>query len=95
MSSFGGLDGFGMGDLGFDPDALGGVLDDIKNEAGGLMDAASAAMDAVQQLQGLASLSDLASVGNPIKPLADQAASIGKVGDALKGIADGLKALTG
>jgi len=95
VSSFGGLGGFGVGDLGFDPGALGGVLDDIKNEAGGLMDAASAAMDAVKQLQGLASLGDLASAGNPIKPLADQAASVGKVGDALKGIAGGLKALTG
>jgi len=95
VSPFGGLDGFGLGDLGFDPGALGGLLDDIKNQAGALMDIANAAMDAVGQLQALASLGDLASVGNPVKPVADQIGAVTKAGEALKGIAGGLQALTG
>jgi hypothetical protein len=95
VSSFGGLGDFGAGDLGFDPGALGDVLADVQNQAGALMDAASAAVDAVDKLQSLANLGNLANVGNPIKPVADQVGAVKSAGEVLKGIAGGLKAITG
>jgi hypothetical protein len=91
VSSFGGLDGFGLGDLGFDPGALGDVLGDIAGAAGDIMAAASAALDAVDKLQALANLASLGSQGNPIKPLADQAGNLQSIGDAMKGLGKGLK----
>ncbi len=72
VSAFGGLDGFGLGDLGFDPDALGGVLSDIQDAASDLTDLADAALDAVAQLEALSNLANLADFANPIKPLADE-----------------------
>jgi hypothetical protein len=95
VSAFGGLDGFGLGDLGFDPGALGDVLGDIAGAAGDIMDAANAALDAVDKLKALASLGNLASVGNPIKPVADQAASVKNLGGALKDLAGAIKGITG
>jgi hypothetical protein len=91
VSSFGGLGDFGLGDLGFDPGALGDVLGDIAGAAGDIMSAASAAMDAVDKLKSLANLASLGSMGNPIKPLADQAGSLSAIGDAMKGLGKGLK----
>jgi len=91
VSSFGGLDGFGLGDLGFDAGALGDVLGDIAGAAGDIMSAASAAMDAVDKLKSLASLASLGSMGNPIKPLSDQAGNLQGIGDAMKGLGKGLK----
>lgn len=90
VSAFGGLGDFGLGDLGFDPGALGGVLGDITSAAGDIMSAASAALDAVDKLKALASLGNLASVGNPVKPLADQAGALGSIGEAMKVLGKGL-----
>ena len=90
VSAFGGLGDFGLGDLGFDPGALGGVLGDITSAAGDIMSDASAALDAVDKLKALASLGNLASVGNPVKPLADQAGSLGSIGELMKGLGKGL-----
>jgi phage protein U len=45
VSPFGGLGDFGLGDLGFDPGGLGGVLSDIADQAGTVMDAVDAAVD--------------------------------------------------
>ena len=95
VSTFGGLDGFGLGDLGFDPDALGDVLGDVADQAGSIAEAASAAMDAVQKLQSLANLGNLADVGNPLKPVTEQVGAVKGAGETLKGIAAGLKAITG
>jgi len=100
VSGFGGLGGglgdlggLGLGDLGFDPAALGGVLDDIAAQAGAIMDAADAAMGALDKLSALANLADLASFSNPIKPVADKAADVAsiaqgfdKVGELAKGL---------
>jgi hypothetical protein len=83
VSAFGGLDDFGLGDLGFDPGALSDVLGDIADAAGGIMDAANAALDAVEKLQALANLANLGSVGNPIKPLVDQAGALQSVSESL------------
>src|SRR6185436_12739106 len=49
VSAFGGLDDFGLGDMGFDAGALGDVLSDIQDQAGAVMDAVDSAIDAVGQ----------------------------------------------
>ena len=88
VSAFGGLDGFGMGDLGFDLGALGDVMSAIEEQAGALGGLADAAMAAVDQLQALASLADLGDLGNPLKPLADQVGSLGSIASELTGLKD-------
>lgn len=95
VSKFGGLDDFGLGDLGFDPSAIGGVLENIADQANSIMETASAAMEAVQKLEALANLGKLADLGSPLKPVTEQVGEVSKIGDALKGIAGGLKAITG
>jgi hypothetical protein len=82
VAAFGGLDDFGLGDLGFDPGALGDVLSGIADQAGQVMAMADAALGAIEKLQELAKLADLAnlgSLGNPAQPIVD---ALGKV-DAL------------
>ena len=79
VSAFGGLDGFGLGDLGFDPGALGDVLSEIQDQAGAVMEAVDAAVDAVQQLSSLAGLADLASISNPLTPLASKVGELGQL----------------
>ena len=82
VSAFGGLGEFGVGDLGFDPGALGDVLSDVADQAGALMEMADAALNVIDQLQDLAALADLAnlgSIGNPAQPVVD---ALGQV-DAL------------
>jgi len=95
LSTFGGLDGFGVGDLGFDTDALGGVLDDVEGAAGDIISAADSALSAVQQLSALANLTDLGNVGNPIKPLVDKVGDLGSIVPAVQGLASTIKGLTG
>jgi hypothetical protein len=80
VSAFGGLGDFGLGDLGFDPGALGDVLSDVQSQAGALGELADAALAAVDQLQALANLADLGDLGNPVKPLADQVGTAGAFG---------------
>jgi phage protein U len=90
LGGLGDLGGFGLGDLGFDPAALGGVLDDIAAQAGSIMDAADAAMGALDKLSALANLADLAGFANPIKPVADKAAEVAEVAkgfDKVSGLA--------
>lgn len=95
VSSFGGLGDFGLGDLGFDPGALGDVLDEIQDQAGALADLADAALDAVEQLEALADLADLGNVANPIRPLAEQADAAGELGSALGGLSGLIGEITG
>lgn len=93
VSAFGGLGDFGMGDLGFDPGALGGVLGDIANQAGALMDAANAALDVVQKLEGLANLANLADIQNPVKPLTDKVGDLSSIAEPMKNLAGALDSL--
>jgi hypothetical protein len=82
VSSFGGLggvDGFGLGDLGFDAGALGGVLDDVANVAGEVMDAVDTALDAVGQLSALADLANIANIGNPLGPVTEKVGELGNL----------------
>lgn len=77
LSSFGGLDDLGLGDVGFDD--ISGVLDDIAEQASAVTEAADAALQAVEAAQALASLAgglDLDSLTNPLKPLTDRVASL-------------------
>ena len=95
LEPFGGLGGFGLGDLGFDPGALGDVLGEIQDQAGAVLDAADAALSAVEQLSSLASLADLASLSNPLSPILDTASQLAQVGPAAKGLLDALRGLSG
>jgi phage protein U len=93
VSAFGGLDDFGLGDMGFDPGALGDVLGDIVDQAGGLMDAVDAAMDVVKTLDALAGLASIGDIGNPIKPLSDKVGELSSLGDSVGGLAASIKSL--
>lgn len=78
LSGFGGLDDFGLGDLGFDTDLL-GELGDL---AGDLADAVDSALDAVDALGALAGLADLDYDGL-LDPVNDVSASLDEVGGRL------------
>jgi hypothetical protein len=95
LAQFGGLDDFGLGDLGFDPGALAGIAGEIADQAGAVMGAIDGALDAVEGLASLASLGDLSSLANPLKPLTDAADGLagvgGKVGEALSQLGGLLK----
>lgn len=95
LSSFGGLDGFGVGDMGFDPGSLGDIAGSIAGAAGGIADLAEKAASVVGQLSSLANLGNLANMGNPVKPVADQVGKAQQLGTALKTIGDAVKAITG
>jgi hypothetical protein len=93
VSSFGGLGDFGVGDLGFDPGALGDVLSAVADQAGAVMGAVDSAISAVEQVSALANLADLGSIGNPVKPVTDalggisgMAPAVAKIGDAVRGL---------
>lgn len=63
LSSFGGLDDFGVGDLGFDTDMLG----DLANAAGDIAGAVDAAMSAIDTLSALAG--GALNVGSILEPM--------------------------
>lgn len=90
VSAFGGLGDFGVGDLGFDPGALGDVLSEIADQAGAVMDAVDSALDAVQQLSSLSSLADLASISNPLAPLVSKVGDLGKLSEPVAGLTKAL-----
>jgi phage protein U len=90
VSAFGGLDGFGLGDLGFDAGALGDLLSEIQDQAGAVMDAVDAAVDAVQQLASLASLADLANIANPLMPLTSKVGELGQLSEPVAGLTTAL-----
>ena len=83
LEGFGGLDDFGLGDLGFDAP---GLLDDLQNLAGDVAGAVDAALDAVQALDALSSLDGLSADGllGPMGTAVDNLGQAGeKFGDAL------------
>ena len=86
VSAFGGLGDFGLGDLGFDPGALGDVLNEIQDQANAVMDAVDSALDAVEQISALANLADLASITNPMRPLTSKIGELGSLGPAVGGL---------
>ncbi len=86
VSAFGGLDDFGVGDLGFDTDILG----DIEDLAGEVAGAVTDALDVIDQLGALAGLGDL-QLGGFLSPMGDVAESVrgigGRFGDAARNVA--------
>jgi hypothetical protein len=78
VSGFGGLDDFGLGDLGFDTDILG----DIQDLAGDVAGAVNQALDAVAALESLASLAtsgglDFAGILDPLNQAVENVRGIG------------------
>jgi hypothetical protein len=92
VSGFGGLDEFGVGDLGFDA-GLDDLLAGIEDQAGVLTGALDAALDAVDQLGSLAALGDLGDLGNPLQPLTETLDQVAGVGPQVAGILDSLRQL--
>ena len=95
VSAFGGLDDFGLGDMGFDTDALADMASQIADQAGELMDAVDAVSGAIDQLSALASLGDLGSVGNPAQPVSDALSGLAANAGSLTAIADAAAKLAG
>jgi hypothetical protein len=75
VSGFGGLDDFGLGDLGFDTDIMG----DLADLAGDIAGAVDGALDAVAALDALSGLGDL-SLDGPLQPLDSVAQGLGEAG---------------
>ncbi len=90
VSGFGGLDDFGLGDLGFDTDIM-GDLTDLADDLAGAVDAV---MDAADQLQALAALSSI-DVGGPLAPLGDTVGAVGSLAGGFGDIASSLAGLLG
>jgi phage protein U len=95
VSAFGGLDDFGLGDMGFDVGALGDVMGAIADQAGAVMDAVDAALDAVEQLQALASLADLGNFANPVRPVTEKLGELSALGTAVADLGGAVKDLLG
>jgi len=93
VAPFGGLGGFG--DLGFDPGALGDVLSDVSGLAGDVMGAVDGALDAIEQLQALTGLADIAAVGNPLAPVTERVGELSSVGGAVGDLGSAVDLLTG
>lgn len=77
ISAFGGLDDFGMGDLGFDTDIM-GDLSDLAGDVAGALDDALGVLDQLSALANLDGLSvdgilqPMQDVGNKVAPVASQ-----------------------
>jgi hypothetical protein len=90
VSGFGGLDDFGLGDLGFDTDIM-GDLSDLADQAAGAVDAV---MDAADQLQALAALGSI-DVGGPLEPLGEAVGGVTEVASTFASISASLAGLLG
>jgi hypothetical protein len=90
VSGFGGLDDFGLGDLGFDADIMGDIAAIAEDVAG----AVDAVMEMADQLSALAALSDI-DVGGPLQPLSDVVGNVGKAAETFKNISASLTELVG
>jgi hypothetical protein len=87
VSAFGGLDEFGLGDLGFDTDVLG----DLQSLADDVAGAVDSALDAIDQLSALANLDGL-SLGGFLEPLNQQVGGVSQTGS---NFGDGARRATG
>lgn len=92
LDSFGGLDDFGVGDLGFDTDILG----DISDLAGDIASAVDQAMGAIDALQSLASLAGgLPDASGLLGPLSGSIDEIARMGETFRGATGSLGAVFG
>jgi len=90
ISGFGGLDDFGLGDLGFDTDIMG----DLTDLAGDLSGALNDALGVLDALEGLAGLDGL-SVGGILQPIQDVSNSVSPLASAFKDSLSSLSDLFG
>ena len=90
ISGFGGLDDFGLGDLGFDTDILG----DLQDLAGDIAGAVDAALDVIDALSALTNLDGLA-LGNFMEPITNTTNEISDIASQFKDAARGLGDLFG
>lgn len=88
IEGFGGLDDFGLGDLGFDTD----LLDDLKDLAGDVATAVEGALDVVDALGALADLDGL-ELGGVLEPLQAKADEVSALGDSFTAAAGELSRL--
>ncbi|WOD39717.1 hypothetical protein [Nodosilinea sp. E11] len=88
VSGFGGLDDFGLGDLGFDTDIL-GDLADLAGEVAGAVDQALAAID---QLNALANLDGL-SLNGVLAPMDNVVGNVGQIASSFTDAAQTLSSL--
>lgn len=87
LSGFGGLDDFGLGDLGFDTDVLGDISD-LAGDVAGAIDGALEAIDALDALAGLADV-DFDGLLDPVNDISSSLADVGsRLGDAASTLAD-------
>lgn len=84
LSSFGGLDDFGVGDLGFDTDILG----DLAGLAGDISGAVDAAMSAIDTLSGLAG--GALSAGSILEPMQTATGKLAAIAPQMKKAMSGL-----
>jgi Domain of unknown function (DUF6046) len=84
LSSFGGLDDFGVGDLGFDTDML-GDLADMAGDIAGAVDAAMSAIDTLSALAGGA-----LNVGSILGPMQDATGKLAAVAPQMQKAMSGL-----
>ncbi len=85
LSGFGGLDDFGLGDLGFDTDIVGDLMDQV----GEITDAIDQATQLIDQLGALTNL-DALSAGGLLEPMDSLASDVGNLGSRLNDAFDGL-----
>ncbi|HEY3486342.1 MAG TPA: hypothetical protein VGK49_13210 [Ilumatobacteraceae bacterium] len=90
LSGFGGLDDFGLGDLGFDTDIL-GDLADMAGDIAGAIDDALGALDALEALAGLADF----DFGGLLDPVNNVTSSLSDVGSRLGSATSSLSELFG
>lgn len=90
LSGFGGLDGFGLGDLGFDTDILADIAD-LAGEVAGAIDTALDAIDALNALAGLANF----DYGGLLEPVNGVTTAIEDVGGRLGSAVTNLSKLFG
>ncbi len=79
LSGFGGLDDFGLGDLGFDTDILGDIAG-LAGDIAGAVDAAMAAIDAISALAGGGAL----DAGNLLQPIQAATSKLGSIAPAMQ-----------
>lgn len=86
LEGFGGLDDFGLGDLGFDT----GLVDDIAGLADEVAGAVDAALDAVQALEALGNLDALDPTGL-FAPIGGAVGDLGAAGESFGDALDSLR----
>jgi hypothetical protein len=84
LSSFGGLDDFGLGDLGFDTDILG----DLAGMAGDIAGAVDAAMSAIDTLSALAG--GALNVGSILEPMQNATGKLSAIAPQMQEAMSGL-----